>query len=536
MTLLFNLLDEPLIRTRLVAGGQCRAFSLPGLFAALVRDEVRDFPALRPHQRHPWHAFLVQLAAIALHHARTEEPLETDEGWRTALLSLTPEHPDGAAWYMVAPHDRPAFMQAPVPGGRLDGWSDDRPTPDSLDVLVTSKNHDLKQARIHKAHTDDWIYALVSLQTQAPYPGAGNSGVVRMNGGSSSRPGLGMEATSGNWGSRWRRDVQIALAERQKIVSLGYRDTDGLALIWVHPWDGKVSLAFSSLDPLFIEICRRVRLIFRDDQLCAMRTTSKGPRISKDESKARKGITGDLWTPIHIAEAKSVGITGSGFNYRRMVDLAFGTEYQKPPAQQVQSADRGEYQLIARAIAGGQSTTDGYHERRIPISNTTRRLLLQMQASGRANRLADVAKDRVSGISAVRNALKDALVVLFSGGKGLGKPGSTPEGTNNKALAFTQAFEQAEDARFFDDLNEEIESDQPNEVHLHWLLSTAERAEAVLTGAFPAGPQNCEQRYRARSAALSRFHGGLRNSKTLPVLAEHFRQQALNKELSHDLG
>ena len=69
MTLQYSLLDEPLIRARLVGSGQPVQYSLPGLFVALARDEVRDFPALRPHQRHPWHAFLVQLAAMTLHHA-----------------------------------------------------------------------------------------------------------------------------------------------------------------------------------------------------------------------------------------------------------------------------------------------------------------------------------------------------------------------------------------------------------------------------------------------------------------------------------
>jgi hypothetical protein len=37
VTLRYNLLDEPLIRTRLVADGQPRSFSLPGLFVALGR-------------------------------------------------------------------------------------------------------------------------------------------------------------------------------------------------------------------------------------------------------------------------------------------------------------------------------------------------------------------------------------------------------------------------------------------------------------------------------------------------------------------
>ena len=60
----FSLLTEPIIRYRCASDGQTVKASLPELFVALGSDEVRDYPALRPHQRHPWHAFLVQLAAI----------------------------------------------------------------------------------------------------------------------------------------------------------------------------------------------------------------------------------------------------------------------------------------------------------------------------------------------------------------------------------------------------------------------------------------------------------------------------------------
>ncbi len=40
--------------------------SLFGVFAALARGEAWSFTALRPHQREPWHAFTVQVAALAL--------------------------------------------------------------------------------------------------------------------------------------------------------------------------------------------------------------------------------------------------------------------------------------------------------------------------------------------------------------------------------------------------------------------------------------------------------------------------------------
>ena len=67
----YSLLDEPIISTIDRATQKRSGKSLPAVLAALVRDEIDDFPALRPHQRHVWHAFLVQLAAIYLHRSGT---------------------------------------------------------------------------------------------------------------------------------------------------------------------------------------------------------------------------------------------------------------------------------------------------------------------------------------------------------------------------------------------------------------------------------------------------------------------------------
>ena len=118
----FSLLTEPLIRYRRAGDGSTIYASLPELFVALAADEVRDYPALRPHQRHPWHAFLVQLAAIALHKAGRTTAFDTSDEWRDALLALTPDDPDGAAWCLVSPSNRPALLQAAVVGGSIAEW------------------------------------------------------------------------------------------------------------------------------------------------------------------------------------------------------------------------------------------------------------------------------------------------------------------------------------------------------------------------------------------------------------------------------
>lgn len=146
-----NLLQERLLHYRAPGHASAVAATLPELFVALARDQVRDFPSLRPHQRHPWHAFLVQLAALALHQAQSSQPFAAAAEWEQALLALTPRDPDGAAWCLVSPLDRPAFMQPPVPEGSLAGWKSPMTAADELDMLITSKNHDLKSMRMTRS-------------------------------------------------------------------------------------------------------------------------------------------------------------------------------------------------------------------------------------------------------------------------------------------------------------------------------------------------------------------------------------------------
>lgn len=528
MTLQYSLLDDQLIRARLVVGGQPVRYSLPGLFVALAHDEVRDFPALRPHQRHPWHAFLVQLAAMALHHAGRDQPFETEQEWKVALQALTPEHPDGAAWCLITPNDKPAFMQAPVPDGKVNDWKNTLYAPDELDMLVTSKNHDLKAARMRQVAPDDWVMALISLQTQEGFLGAGNYGISRMNGGFASRPAIGV-VPAGYWGVRWQRDVATLLKHRNEIVELiGLQNENGIGIVWQKIWDGESSMAFSSLDPFYIEICRRIRLAQSDvgQAICAVATGSKAARI---EAKERNGITGDPWMPIDTAAAKALTIGSDGFHYRLAAELLFGNKFRGSIAQIPDTADgEADIVVLAQGVTRGQGKTEGYHERRIPISPKVRNMLRQKQT----DLLAKVAGERVDAIGKMRGVLWTALAALFDQGAAKDK---FSDSAKDKAGVFTKTFEQAEDSRFFEELNDEIESGDPENTRLQWLLSMSDRAEATLKTAFIAGPQSGEQRYRARSAALSRFHGGLRSDKTLPTLANYYRQLPTKKENAHEL-
>lgn len=523
----YCLLDEPLIRWRCRAKGDTHRTSLPMLFAVMAANELRDFPALRPHQRHPWHAFLTQLAAIALDRAGVAEPWTSAADWRAALLALTPDDADGAAWCLVSPPDRPALLQAAVPGGSTNDWKNVIHAADELDMLVTSKNHDLKGARARRGEPDDWLFALVSLQTQEGFLGAGNHGISRMNGGFASRPGVGV-ATLGAWGERWSADVKTLLRKRDSLAEANDLATDrGHVLLWLLPWSGADSLAMQSLDPLYIEVCRRVRLERSRTRLIARSTGSKAARVA---AKDRSGVTGDAWTPVDIAEGKALTVPAGGFDYRLMSELLLGSKFKPGAAQELVGwRDGATLQLVAQATVRGKGKTEGFHERRVPISPALRRLLLSPQRAT----VAQIAKQRIDAIGALRKMLLSALVMLFANGEGDDRNDSI----SDKAGRFARPFEQCEDARFFLDLSEEVEADdeQRTERRVQWLLGLVTRAEAVLRDAFDAGPRNGMQRYKARAAALSRFQSGLRGPKpALPDLTHYYRQQAAATEAAKE--
>ena len=195
-----NLLTDPLLRARL-SDGTVEALSLPEVYEVLAADRVDSFPALRPHQRHAWHAFLAQLGALALYRAGRGTPPESAKEWGSLIRGLTTDFGDDDPWRLIVEDPaQPAFMQCSTPKG----LGDHRRrviAPDDLDILVTAKNHDLKRTIAIEAMPEDWIFALIDLQTMAGFFGAGNYGIARMNGGYSTRPCLGLAPGRGGTGS-----------------------------------------------------------------------------------------------------------------------------------------------------------------------------------------------------------------------------------------------------------------------------------------------------------------------------------------------
>ena len=212
--------------------GAMRRFSLPELFSALERNEVAAFPALLPHQAAPFHVWLVQLGCHALETAGQVENLpppdpkkpwamlgrHSPDEWRDMIRGVVPDYsrkfPLDEPWCLVTDDlNKPAFMQVPAPDGDFADYRGEAQFPDDLDLLISAKNFDVKSGVMKHPSAEEWIFALISLQTNSGFLGRGNYGVARQNGGWSIRPILTLQSSSSP-GARWGRDACRGAGQR----------------------------------------------------------------------------------------------------------------------------------------------------------------------------------------------------------------------------------------------------------------------------------------------------------------------------------
>lgn len=519
-----NLLRDPLIRIETTASVE--RVSLPQTFAALVADRVESFPALRAHQTPSWHMFLAQLGAIAMHRAGLAAPPADASVWLEIIQALTKdEFPGEEPWLLVVPDQtRPAFMQPPVPDGvALDGIAS---TPDALDLLITSKNHDLKQAVAGSAEFDDWIFAAINLQTCEGYGGSGNYGVARMNGGSSSRAMLGLapigttvaRSSIVTIGTRFRRDVTQLVLRRSKLletVQVGFPPEGGHPLLWVLSWPQGAKLSLSQLDPYFIEVCRRNRLVRHGAVISACIGTSSAART---DGEAFKGAIGDPWAPVHALDNKALTIGDEGeFDYKRIVDLMFSGNWTLPLLATLgtgEENDAANWMLIAQALARGNSKTGGFKERFIPLTGRTARSLRP-----RAKDLHKLAQEQIAEIEAVSSLHKRAVAVIAAGGD----PAKVEKKHRVQAQPAAARLTAEADRRFFPALWERFEAETSGDAALTQLArkrfvhALVDVANDLIEEA--ADDVRCSTlwRQRAHVRAMQEFKRGLRRE-----LAEYF--------------
>ncbi len=513
---MYNILTERLIRMDKSDGSRVEA-SLPAVYAALMADEVEAFPALRPHQRHSWHAFLVQLGAMAMHKAGMTEPPADPDIWTDLIRALTADFPDDEPWQLVVNDiTKPAFIQPPASfEDKLAEYKDGIETPDELDMLVMAKNHDVKRFSAGLGQIDDWIYSLITLQTMDGNPGR-NPGIARMNGAYGNRPAFSLTPST-RFGAHVRRDIMVLLELYEDLLDNFPMQDGGAQLLWMQPWDGTKpeALLLKQLDPLYIEVCRRIRFrVSADGKLSAVKATAKEARI---EAKALNGVTGDPWTPVDRSNGKSLTLAAGGFTYKRTVEYLVGG-WDRPilcklTDEEIRSSDT--MHLVARGMVRGQGKTEGYYERTIPIRKKLGSAMMR-QGPG-TDDLGRIANDRIEDVGKVQRILSHAIQVFLARGE---TDKISPE-HRNLARLWLNRLDETVDARFFEHLQEEFEADDRDErqhIRNNWQRDVVDHAREFLDDAMDSLPCPEIERYKARVRAEGLFEGRIRGNKGLPSL------------------
>jgi CRISPR system Cascade subunit CasA len=494
--LLHSLLDEPVLGVEDDHGVR-ETVTLAGLLARLSNGAPTALTAVQAHQQHAVHAFLVQLAAIALERGGISDLAHDEPEWRKLLLGAAKEDGAGAEAFTLVVGDlaKPAFLQPPVPEGTLDALKNVHTRLGAeLDVLITSKNHDVKMDRVDRPSVEQWVLALLTLQTMQGFLGAGNYGIARMNGGFASRPCVAF-APDQAAAPRFLRDVRALRDGRDSLPCQGR-----LAFVWCAPWKGDTSLALSKLDPFFIEICRRIRLSAAPDgTIVAHRGSSKVARI---DAKDASGNTGDAWTPV-ARDGKALTMSERGFNYARVRDLMFPEgEWRAGPAGGFHG-EHGDRFWVGQVLVRGQGKTGGYHERWIPFPAKARAIFAKADAR---SRLAARSKTWVERVSVARlKILKPALLTLLQG---------APEKLkfdDDRADVFLDRLDGTVDDEFFPMLF--AHADEPDEVALAAFENRlVELGREQLQSALRSLPVPCARRWRADAHARAVFEGSARHN------------------------
>lgn len=495
-----DLLQDPWIST-VDADGAFRRRTLPEVLSYLGGGDELEFTALQGHQQQAWHAFMVQLSALALDRVGGELG-QDPAAWATALEQLA-DSP--TAWHLVADDlGQPAFFQPPVPEGNLKAFKRRSTSPEILEVLIAAKNHDIKANR-YSASTaaEHWAFALLTLQTMEGFLGRGNYGIARMNGGFSSRPEVAYAPGTG-WGVRLRRDVEVLRGTRSRLIAdFGYSD-HGLPLLWLRGWQGTPGemLALGDLDPFFLEVCRRVRLSRDDAGVTGMVAPSQAPRV---EAKELSGNVGDPWTPIRKKDGAALTVSENGFHYRLVVELLFGGDYAQPPCLELLPGEQGDMLAQFRVLTRGQGKTGGFHQRWLPISKAVTGRFSKTEA--KASLAAD-SKWRIEEAQTYqKKVLKPTLLKLLQE-RVQAADGDGLNWKDERANAFLQRFDQAVDGVFFGDLFDHAEANLTvEEGHKLWRQRLYDLGIEVFEAAVPTLAPAGIHHYRAIARARDFLEG-----------------------------
>ena len=497
-----NLLTDDVFKV-ISQKGSFRA-SLPELLAVLGQDRVEALAGVQRHQADILHIFLCYLAGSVLVRSDQSNPNQNADFWRDGLRSLA-GRADDCAWEIVIDDPtKPAFMQPPAPSREIfeRAYKPKAETPDSLDVLQTAKNHDIKAARAGSADMEAWILSLISLQTASGFLGNGNYGIARMNGGFGSRVYVGWQEDR-RAGSRFNRDVGVLLDCRRELLQPPYPYVEGgQTCLWLEPWDGTVGFSLSSLDPFFIEVSRRIRLVDCGDRIVAFGATSNSARIS---AQNLQGNVGDPWTPIKEDKLSALTPSANGFTPSLLRDLLFRKNY-RPSPMQIAPARGSSGWFCTSVLVRGQGITDGFHEAAVRIPARARPIMFGK--SDKRDRLAELSQRGLDMAGAIQNkALRPALYALLEGGPDSVDFNKREIGVwvNSQARIYWSSWQPL----YFDwlwttiDIKEDVVALQP------WFEKLKNLSKNAIEKAISRVPSRNGRGYRAITQANNAFYRGL---------------------------
>lgn len=495
-----NLLTDPLFRV-VTSSGQT-TMNLPALLAELGRDKVESLTGLKRHQEDAFLVFLSQLGVGVLARIGESKPARDEKFWRDSIREVTGRKDDLAWTLVVEDVTKPAFMQAPLPGASLKEKAD---SPDKLDILVTSKNHDLKMSRGERALPDDWIYAIVSAQTMSSFLGQGNYGIARMNGGWGNRPIVEFRSTD-RLGKLWMRDIKALLSIREELLEGAWKYKDkGLLFTWLEKWDLSSSIAVKQLDPFFIEVSRAIRLTAAGGDIAALGAASKDRRIDAGDLK---GILGDPWTPLNMKKNTSLTVSGSGFTPELVCELLFGKDYKRSDMMTSKSAADGPVWLYASVLVRGKGETNGLHTVKIIIPERAKGLVFKKKEDD--GHMATLSKSGLDNAAAMQNkVLKASLLSYLEGG---------PEKINfdrNEAVAWFgkmgERFRLEWESQFYDWLWNSVGEEKDAAIK-RWAETLKEIAVNIFEDSIKRLPSRTGRQMRSVVRAESVFKGSLYNN------------------------
>jgi CRISPR system Cascade subunit CasA len=490
MVKMHNFLTENLIEVKKDEVSSKR--SLPALMSDWSNGINISLDGVRPHQKSAIHIWLCQLAAAAL--MRTKERLVgTAEDWKNRLLDIAPLE----AWDLIN-DSGPALMQTNNDFQPLAENSIVK-QPYDITVLINSKNHSVKQG-ISSTHSSpwEWLCALIEIQTTSGYKGRWNYGIPRINSRLGTRVIVSVCPTTSD-ASRWLRDVST-IVEKQELIWTNWTWSDDVdnkktVALWTINWDNRTGINPQNLHPLYVDICRFLRLSLENGKIICKRGGSKSERVSVSWTNGHKGVMGDPWVPLVNVGTESFRIDASGWTTETICNiLNLSGEGKVIPSllQKPTQNETGDVFLIMTALVygvDGKSKTGGWHERELLLPSRVKKIIF---GSGRErDTLGESCKHMISDQDHVREILEKA-VRKFN------------KSASKSALKSLQKYC---DNVFFEFLWSSIEDDNSR---LHWVNKVVDFATESLLETLEAASTTSGGYWKARAASMGLFSGKTR--------------------------